>query len=140
MLEVPRVLDGAVVTRFVGRTHGEFVHVGLAQGHGAGSGKAGNDSGVVRGLEVVEHLRAATGADALGAEQVLVGQRRTQQGAALTGCAAGVGGLGLGNGQVFGDADETVELWVELGNARQQGTGQLLGRKFLVGESAGDLG
>ncbi|MNE46634.1 hypothetical protein D3C80_1409830 [compost metagenome] len=69
-----------------------------------------------------------------------MGDRRAEQGAVLAGGAAGVGGPGLADGQLFGDADEAVDLRVELVDPRQQGTGQLLGRKFLVGESAGDLG
>jgi uncharacterized Ntn-hydrolase superfamily protein len=56
----------------------------------------------------------------LGAEQVFVGDRRTQQGAALTVGAAGVGGFRLLEGQLFGEADETVELRIELGDTRQQ--------------------
>ncbi|MNQ73202.1 hypothetical protein D3C85_879260 [compost metagenome] len=140
MFQVPRVFHRAVVARLVGRTHGEFVHVGLAQGHGAGSGQFGDDSGIVRCLEVVEHLRAAAGANALGAEQVLVGDRRAEQGAALTIGPAGVSGFRLRQRQVFGEADETVELRIELGDARQQDFGQLFGGKLFIGESAGDLG
>ncbi len=76
-LQVPRVLHRTVVAGFVGRPHGEFVHVGLAQRHCTCRCQARNDRGVVRCLEIVEHQRAATGADALSAEQVLVGQRGT---------------------------------------------------------------
>ena len=69
-----------------------------------------------------------------------MGDRRAQQGAALAACATGIGGLGLGQREVFGEADEAVDLRVELGDARQQGAGQFFGGEFLVGESAGDLG
>ncbi|MNV50030.1 hypothetical protein D3C71_1420160 [compost metagenome] len=140
MFEVPRVLHRAVVAGLVGRAHGEFVHVGLAQGDHAGGGQLGDHGGVIRRLEVVEHLRAAAGAYAVGAEQVLVGDRGTQQRAGFASGATGVGGTRLAQGQVFGDADKAVDLWVELFDARQQRAGQLFGGKRLVGESAGDLG
>ncbi|MNE43277.1 hypothetical protein D3C80_1374450 [compost metagenome] len=69
-----------------------------------------------------------------------MGDWRAEQGTVLTSGATGVGGAGLADGQLFGDADETVELRVELVDPRQQGAGQLFGRKLFVGESAGDLG
>src|SRR5690606_41775919 len=80
------------------------------------------------------------GADALGAEQVLVTDRCTQQGAALAVGAAHVSGFGLGDGLLFGDSNKAVQLWVELLDARQQRTGQLLGGELLVAKRAGDLG
>ncbi len=140
VFQVPRVFHRAVPARLVGRTHGEFVHVGLAQGHGAGSRQFRNHGGVIRGLEVVEHLRAAAGANALGAEQVFVGDRRAEQGAALTVGPSHIGGFRLLEGQLFGEADETVELRIELGDTRQQDFGQLFGGKLFIGETAGDLG
>ena len=69
-----------------------------------------------------------------------MGDRRAKQGAVLTVGATCVGGLGLAQSQVLGEADEAVELRIELGDARQQGRGQLYGRKLFIGESAGDLG
>ena len=69
-----------------------------------------------------------------------MGEGGAQQGAGFTASTAGVGGTRLVQGQVFGDADETVDLRVELLDARQQRAGQLFGRKGFVGESAGDLG
>ena len=69
-----------------------------------------------------------------------MGDRRAEQGAALTVGPAGVSGFRLRQRQLFGEADETVELRVELGDARQQDFGQLFGGKLFIGESAGDLG
>ena len=43
-----------------------------------------------------------------------------KQGTVLASGAACVGGLGLFDGEVFGDGDEAVELRVELLDARQQ--------------------
>ncbi len=140
MLQVPRVFYRTVVARLVGRTHGEFVHVGLAQGHGPGGRQLGHYGGVVGCLEVVEHLRAAAGANALGAEQVFVGDGCAQQCAVFTVGATCVGGLGLAQGQFLGEADKAVDLGIQRGNSRQQGLGQLFGRKLFVGETAGDLG
>src|SRR5690606_7222243 len=78
--------------------------------------------------------------DAFGAEQVLVADGRTEQGAGLTSGAACVGGLSLGQRLLFGDGDETVELRVEPGDARHQGAGQFYGGKLMVGEAVSDLG
>ncbi|MNE49720.1 hypothetical protein D3C80_1442620 [compost metagenome] len=47
-LEVPRILHRAIVAGFVGRTHGELVHVQLAEADGAGVGQALDDGGVIR--------------------------------------------------------------------------------------------
>ncbi len=69
-----------------------------------------------------------------------MGQRSTEQRAVFTGGTARVCRLRLGDGQVFGEADEAVELRVERRDARQQNTSQLFGRKLFIGESAGDLG
>lgn len=139
-VEAPGVLHRAVVAGLVRRAHGEFIHVQLAEGNGAGGGELLDHGGVVGRDEVVEHLRTAAGAYALGAEQVLVGDRRAEQGAVLAVGAPFVGCLGLGDGQVVGDADETVELGIQLPDATEQGAGQLFGGKLLVGEGAGDLG
>ena len=68
-----------------------------------------------------------------------MGDRRAEQGAALAGGAAGVGGGGLRTRLLGGDGDETVQLRVELGDARQQGVAQLDGGEFLGGQAAGDL-
>ncbi len=76
----------------------------------------------------------------MGAEQVLVRQRGTEQRAVLTGGAPSVCRLGLSDGQVFGEADEAVELRVERRDTRQQNAGQLFRRKLFFGESASDLG
>jgi len=140
VLKIPWVFHRAVVARLVGRAHGEFVHVGLAQRDGASSGQFRDHGGVVRRFEVVEHLRGAAGADTLGAEQILVGQWGTQQGIVLTGSATGVSSLRLGDRQVLGQGDEAVELRVELRDALEQDTGQFFGRKLFIGESASDLG
>jgi hypothetical protein len=58
---------------------------------------------------------------------------------ALTSGTTGVSGLGLGDGQVFGDGNEAIELRVQLGDTRQQVAGQFFGRKLFIGESASDL-
>ena len=138
--QVPGVLHRAVVAGFVGRTHGELVHVQLAQGDRAGGSQLLDHGGVVGRLEAGEDLRAAAGQHVLGAEQVLVGDRRAEQGAVFTTGTAGVGGLGLFPRQIGGHGDEAVQLRVELGDARQQGVGQLGGGEGLVLQAAGDLG
>src|SRR5690606_27864064 len=54
--QVPGVLHRAVIAGFVGRAHGELVHVQLAEGDGAGGGELLDHGGVVGRGEVVEHL------------------------------------------------------------------------------------
>ncbi len=65
---------------------------------------------------------------------------RTEQRTVLAGGATRIGGLRLGDGEFIGDADEAVQLRVELFDARQQGACQLFGRKALLREVAGNLG
>ena len=48
-----------------------------------------------------------------------MGQWGAEQGAAFTGGATGVGGLGLAHGQFFGEADKAVELRVQRLDASQ---------------------
>ena len=62
----------AVKAGFVGGAHGELVHIGFAQHHGAGLLEVFDHGGVVGRDKVVEHLRAAAGADAVGAEDIFV--------------------------------------------------------------------
>ena len=137
---VPGVLHRAVVAGLVGRAHGELVHVQLAEGDGAGGLELVDHGGVVGRLEAGEDLRAAGGQHALGAEQILVRDRRAEQGAGFASGAAGVGGLGLLQREVLGHGDKAVELRVELLDAAQQALGQLGRGELLVGECAGDLG
>ena len=79
---VPGIAHRAVVARLVGRAHRELVHVGLAEHDGAGGLEPRDHGGVVGRDEVVEHPRAAGGAHARGAEDVLVRDRHAGQRAA----------------------------------------------------------
>ena len=76
---IPGIGDRAEPARFVGRTHCELVHVGLAQHHRAGGLEALDDGRVVGRDELAEHPRAACGGDAFGAEDVLVRERHAAQ-------------------------------------------------------------
>ena len=66
----------------VGRAHGEFVHVGLAQHHRAGVPQILGHGGFIRRHEIAQDLAAGRGAHALGAEQILDRQRQAFQRAA----------------------------------------------------------
>jgi hypothetical protein len=79
LAEVPRILDRAVVARFVGGAHGEFVHVGLAQHHGAGGLEARHHGRIVGRDEVVEHARAAAGAHPVRAENIFMNEGDAEQ-------------------------------------------------------------
>ena len=67
----------------VGRAHGEFVHVGLAQHHRAGIPQILRHGGFIRRHEIAQDVAARRGAHALGAEQILDRQRQAFQRAAL---------------------------------------------------------
>ena len=60
---VPGIAHRPEVAGLVGRAHGELVHVRLAEHHRAGGLELGDHSGVIGRDEVVEHARAAGGAD-----------------------------------------------------------------------------
>src|SRR5690606_4696556 len=137
---IPGVLHRTVVAGFVGRAHGELVHVQLAESHGAGGGQLLDHGGVVGRLEAGEDLRGTGGQHTPGAEQVLVSDWRTEQGTVLASGAAGVGGAGLFQGQLFGDGDETVQLRVKLADTAEQFAAQFFGGKLLGGQGAGNFG
>ncbi len=80
ILTAPGRDDGAEGAGLVGRTHCEFVVVELAEHDGAGIPEIGTDGRFIGGYEVAEDLRACGGADALGAEEVLVAERIPSRG------------------------------------------------------------
>ncbi len=87
--------DGTEGARLVRRAHGELVVVELAQHDGAGVPEVGADGRFIGGREAVEDLRAGGGADALGAEEILVAERQAFERARLALGDACVGGLCL---------------------------------------------
>ena len=96
--------------------------------------------GVVRGDEVVQHLRTATGPYPVGAEDILLRQGNAGKRADLTLGAARIGGPGLGQGRLGGDGDEAVELAVDFPDAREKAAGQLLAGEIAAGQPGGKFG
>ena len=82
---IPGVLHRAEEAGFVGGAHGELVHVGLAQADHAGGLELADHMRVVGRDEVRQHFRAAGGEPALGAENILVGDRHAGQRPGLAG-------------------------------------------------------
>ena len=74
-LTPPWIDDRAVITSFVGRTHGELVHVELAEHHRAIGPEIGRHSRFVTRLETVEDVAAGLGVNAFGREQILDAER-----------------------------------------------------------------
>ena len=89
-----------------------------------------NQGGVVGRDEVVQHARAAAGAHALGAENVLVGDRYPRQGGRLACGDALIGSLGCGQRSACVDCDEAVEGAIELADPVQKAAVQLHTRKL----------
>ena len=93
-LRVPGILHRSVPAGLVRRTHGELVHVRLAEHHHARRIQLFDHGGVIGRHEVVEHPRAAARADPLRAEDVLVRERQPGERTGLAGRQRDVGRLG----------------------------------------------
>ncbi len=102
-----------IVAGLVARPHGELVHVGLAQHHGAGTGQTLDDGGIVGRDEVLEHPRTTAGTQPGGAEDILVGDRDTGQRTGLARLQRLIGTLGGGERRLGGDRDEAVQARIE---------------------------
>ena len=59
---------------FVGRAHGELIHIGFANAYHSSFRHFRDDASVVWRDEVAQHLRARCGQDAIGAENVFMGE------------------------------------------------------------------
>ena len=125
--QVPGVLHRAVVAGFVGGAHGELVHIGLAQHDGTFGGHLFHHGGGVGGNKGIQHLRAAAGAHALGAEDILVGDGQAGEEGSIAGGNGLISGIGLGQGLLGGHGNETVEFTVVLLDAGQEMLGELPG-------------
>jgi len=136
---VPGVLHRAEEGGFVGGAHGELVHIGLAQVHGAGGVEFLDHRGVVGADEVGQHLGATGGEPALSAEDVLLGQGDAGQGAGVASGKAGVGRLGLGQGALRLGGDVGVDGRVEPVDAVQIQLGQLDAGDLLAGQGLGEF-
>jgi hypothetical protein len=136
---IPGVLHRTVEAGLVGRAHGELVHVGLAQAGHAGRLEPLDDMGVVGRDKVGQHLRAAGGEPALGAEDVLVGDGHAGEGVSLAGGAARVGGGGLGQGLVRVHGNEGVERVIQGLDPAQVVPAQLDAGSLAIGEELGEV-
>ncbi len=137
---VPGVAHRAEVRGLVRRAHGELVHVGLAEQHRARGAEALDHVRVVGGDEVGEHARAARGAPARGAEEVLVRDRDPGERMGVAGRAPRVGRARLGEALVGVDGDEGVEARVVALDPREARARELHAGKPLRGELARELG
>ncbi len=130
----PRIDDVAVIARLVRRTHGELVHVELAEHHGTIAPQIGGDGRFVGGLEAVEHMARRLGVDALGCEQVLDAERNAFQRPALAFRQPGAGGPRHGAGLVRSFDNIGIEHAGPL-HRREIGIGQFKRRKVLAAKS-----
>jgi hypothetical protein len=121
---IPRVFHRAEKRVFVGRAHSEFVHVQLAENHRAGRIELADHVCIVRCDKVVEHLRAAGSAPAVGSENVFVRNRNACQRAGIAGCTLGIGCLCLCQRQSRVYSDVGVQLRIQFGDAVEVELGQ----------------
>ena len=79
-VDIARVAGGLVGGVFRGGTHGELVHVVLAQNNGPGLAQLLHGKGVIKGSVIFENARTGSCAQPLGGEGVLDRYRHTPQG------------------------------------------------------------
>ena len=145
MLRIPRIFGCAVERGFIGRTHGEFVHVGTTERYHAFVEQVLDDGGSVGGDEVVQHLGATRAAPTCLTENIFVGDGYAdkRRGVALRDTC--VGGTGFGEGLVLVESDVTVDSRVLRSNGGevfgcQFDGGDLFGLQQLAGLFEGVLG
>ncbi len=123
----PGIGDRSVTGAFVGRAHGEFVHVELAQHHRAVVPQIGGDGRFVARFETVENMAAGLGMDAFGGKQVLDPERNAFQRTAPALRKPGFGGRCHGTRLVGGNGDEGIQFRIGSLDGREIGLGQLRG-------------
>jgi hypothetical protein len=107
------------------RSHGELVHVGLAERHHVGQAQLAHDGGVVRRNPALQDLRAGGRRHVEGAEHVLDRDRDTGERAELVARAAEhVDALGGVDG-ILRDVQEGVHVTIDGRDAVEVGAGDL---------------
>ena len=134
-LGVPRILRRTERGVLGGRTHGELVHVGLADDGQAGFLDLGGDGRIVGRLPVAQDLRGAGGAQAARHHVVLHGDRHTRQAVqGLPRRAARVHVGRGGQGALTVDGDEGVDAVIDGIDAVQARLSQLDGGDLAGGQ------
>ena len=115
----------AVVRVVVGHAVGKLVEVGLPQQHSPARQEAICDEGIFLRNEVAQDLRACSGPDSCGVEQVFQGNRDSMKRAAVAGLSNFPLRLpGLPPGQSLGDGYEGIQLRLETVDSFQKKPGQ----------------
>jgi hypothetical protein len=117
----------------------ELVHIGLAGNDRAGGIELPDYVRVVGRRKVGQHLRAAGGEPAVGAENVLVRDRHAGQRSALTVRKQAVGGARGGQGLFLVDTDEGVERLAQRLDSLEEKFRGLDAGESLGGEFGGQL-
>ena len=128
----PGIDHGTVVRGFVGRAHGELVHVELAEHDGAVVPEVLGDGRLVMRLEAVEDMAAGLRVDAFGGEQVLDAERNAFERACLAAGKTRVGRFGHLQRLLRRDLHIGIELLVGRFDRRDIGLGQF-GRFDVLG-------
>ena len=145
MFGIPRVFGCAVERGFIGRTHGEFVHVGTTKRYHAFVEQVLDDGGSVGRNEIVQHLGATRAAPTCLTENVFVGDGYAGECGSGTLRDTRVGGTGFFEGFVLVEGDVAVDSRVLRSNGGevfgcQFDGGDLFGLQQLAGLFEGVLG
>ena len=123
---------------FRGRTHGEFVHVVLADDDRSGFLQAFDHEGVVERGEPAEDFGPGGGAGALGDDGVLDGDGHAPEG------LGGVGALRVHRAgffkRLFAHGDQGVDGRLGRGDAVEAGLGHGFGAHLTAREAGADFG
>ena len=127
---LPRICHRAIGRGHVRRTHGELVHVRLAEEDRAVAQQVGTDGAFIRRHERVEDAAAGGGAHALGAEQVLDRQRNAGERRELAARECRIRRIGLRQRALAGHRDEGIQPRIERIDRREMCLGQFARGEF----------
>ena len=132
VLKIPRIFGRAVERGFIGRAHGELVHIGTTERYHAFIEQVLDDGGSVGGDKVVQHFGTARAAPACLTENVFVGDGYAGKSRGIALRDTRVGGTGFGEGFVFVEGDVAVDGGVICGDG-----GKIFGGQFDGGDLFG---
>jgi len=132
---IPGIFYGTVVAGFVGRAHGELVHVGFAKRDHTGSVDLFDAGGAVGSDKVIEHLRAAAGFNPFCAEDIFLHDGDAGQLCGIALFQAEIGGACGVEGALFGDGNEAIEQAIVFSDSGEKSAGQLFAGEFTSAQS-----
>jgi len=132
--EIPGIFRNPIGAGLGGRAHGELIHGELPEDHRPGGLQLLDRRRVVWRHKIFQHPRAAGGAQPLGADDVLEGQRHPEQFAGFPGRPPPVGRGGLGQGAFAVEGGIGAHPGFDLIDPRQHRLGGRLRRNLAPGQ------